>query len=137
MSVRLCRAGKIAAVLIGVFTLAALSILALRDVFPGVFPGWAHDFLAAFSLSAIALAYLAYQLACRPTCAQFLRAIMVAAAFFFWAANQYWSSLPQAAIFNDIAIGLFVVDLFLVIASRPSMPGSEFAQSGAEQRPGE
>ncbi len=43
------------------------------------------------------------------------KAIMLAAAFLFWAANQFWPSLPEATLFNDIAIALFVLDVFLVI----------------------
>ncbi len=47
------------------------------------------------------------------------KAILLAAAFLFWAANQFWPNLPQATLFNDIAIGLFVFDVFLVIAGWP------------------
>ncbi len=39
----------------------------------------------------------------------------LAAAFFFWAANQLWPRHPQATLFNDIAVALFVVDVFLTL----------------------
>jgi hypothetical protein len=134
MSIRLSRAGRVAAVVMGVATLAAVAVLLARDAFPRFFPAWAHDSLATFSLAAIAVAYLAYQLTHRPAPIQLAKAIIVAAAFLFWAANQFWSSLPQAALFNDIAIGLFVFDLFLVIAEWPQSPSSSesFAESDAE-----
>lgn len=134
MSLQLSRAGRIFSVAIGVVTLLGVAALLARDAFPRFFPLWAHDSLAAFSLAAIAFAYLAYQLAHRPAPVQLAKAIIVAAAFLFWAANQFWSSLPQAALFNDIAIGLFVFDLFLVIAEWPRSrsSGGSFAEDGAE-----
>ena len=45
---------------------------------------------------------------------------MLAAAFFFWAANQSSDrSCPRRLLLNDIAIGLFVLDVFLVIIGSP------------------
>ena len=48
-----------------------------------------------------------------------VKAILLAAAFLFWAANQYWPNLPEATLFNDIAIALFVLDVFLVMIGWP------------------
>ncbi|MGB8028666.1 MAG: hypothetical protein WCF30_03285 [Terracidiphilus sp.] len=65
---------------------------------------------------------------------EFLKAIMLAVAFLFWAANQFWPDSPQATLFNDVAIALFVLDVFLVIAGWPrASRGSSFAES----RPGQ
>ena len=132
MNIRLSSAGRTASIAIGTATLAAVAALFVRDARPRMFPGGAHDLLAAFSLAAIAIAYLGCQLARRAAPVQLAKAILVAAAFLFWAANQFWSALPQAALCNDIAIGLFVVDLFLVIAARPSGSDDAFGESGAE-----
>ena len=101
-----------------------------------MFPPRSHDLLAAFALAAIALAYLVHQLARRPRVTELAKAVLLAAAFLFWAANQLWPSLPQAALFNDIAIGLFVLDVFLVIAGWP--PGSKegFASDDSESDAG-
>ncbi|MBV9272781.1 MAG: hypothetical protein JO333_02715 [Verrucomicrobia bacterium] len=41
--------------------------------------------------------------------------MMLSVAFLFWAANQPWPDLSQATLFNDIAIALFVLDVFLVM----------------------
>ncbi len=58
------------------------------------------------------------------------KAILLAAAFLFWAANQFWPNLPQATLFNDIAIALFVLDVFLVIVGWPrTSPDSSFAET--------
>jgi hypothetical protein len=47
-----------------------------------------------------------------------------------WAANQLWPSLHQATLFNDIAIALFVLDVFLVIIGWPAAsPDGSFAES--------
>jgi hypothetical protein len=55
----------------------------------------------------------------------FAKSVLLAAAFLFWAANQFWPNLPQATLFNDIAIGLFVLDLFLVMTGWPPPPSPE------------
>jgi hypothetical protein len=55
----------------------------------------------------------------------------LAAAFFFWAANQLWPTLRQATLYNDIAIALFVFDVFLTMTWHPvegSRPRSEIAE---------
>ena len=108
---------------LGVVTLAAVALLLVQDAFPRGIPTPSHEFLAAFSLATIAVAYLAFQLAERATRADLVKAILLACAFLFWAANQLWPRLPEAGLFNDIAIGLFVLDLFLVIAGWPPAAG--------------
>jgi len=65
------------------------------DVKPKFFPARAHDFLAACPLAMIAIAYLLYQSARQPAAKEFVKAIMLAIAFLFWAANQLWPDLPQ------------------------------------------
>jgi hypothetical protein len=117
---RLDRAHRAIPVILGVFTLATVGVLLLWDAAPSLFPAHAHDLLGALPLALIALAYLAYQLAHRPAPSELLKAILLAVAFLFWAANQYWPNLPQATIYNDIAIALFVLDVFLVIVGWPS-----------------
>ncbi len=55
---------------------------------------------------------------------------MLAVAFLFWAANQLWPNLPQATLFNDVAIALFVLDVFLVMVGWPaSSPDGSFAET--------
>ena len=104
---------------LGLVTLITVVLLFVQDTAPRLFPAGSHDFLAAFSLAMIAVAYMAFQLVRRGAFAELARAILLAAAFLFWAANQFWPGVPRAALFNDIAIGLFVLDVFLVIAGWP------------------
>jgi hypothetical protein len=55
---------------------------------------------------------------------------MLAVAFLFWAANQVWPNPRQAMIFNDVAIALFVLDVFLVMIGWPaSSPDESFAEA--------
>jgi len=82
----------------------------------------------------IAFAYLLYQSARRPALREWVKAILLAAAFSFWAANQLWPELPQAVLLNDIAIGLFVLDVFLVIIGWPATSADE---SFGETQPGD
>lgn len=129
---RLRRSQRLLPVILGIFTLAAVVALLFWDAVPQLFPAGSHDFLAAFSLGTIALAYLVYQFARRPAALEFAKAVLLAAAFLFWAANQFWPNLPQAMLFNDIAIALFVLDVFLVITGwPPSAPDGSFAQTCA------
>ena len=110
---------RLLSVVLAALTLAGVAVLLGWDAFPGLFPAGSHAVLAAFSLATIALAYLVYQIAQRPSAMEFLKAIMLAVAFLFWAANQFWAASPQATLFNDIAIALFVLDVFLVIVGWP------------------
>ena len=130
MYIRLDRDHRAVPVILGFVTLAGVGVLIAWDIFPGMFPAKAHEILAAFPLVMIACAYLVYQVAHRPPRAEFVKAILLAAAFFFWAANQFWPALPQATLFNDIAIALFVLDVFLVVIGWPlAGPDESFAET--------
>jgi len=127
---RLDRAHRAAPVILGLFTLGGVGVLFAWDAFPEHFPAGSHDFLGAFPLAMIAFAYLVYQSAHRPPFREWVKAIMLSAAFFFWAANQLWPDLRQAVLFNDIAIGLFVLDVFLVMIGWPAASADEsFAET--------
>jgi hypothetical protein len=120
------------ATILGVMTLGGVGVLFAWDAYPGMFPPRAHDVLAAFPLGLIALAYLLYQGARRPGPMEWAKAVMLALAFLFWAANQLWPDVRQATLFNDIAIGLFVLDVFLVIIGWPgTSPDESFAETYA------
>ena len=116
MSIRLHRAVP---VMLGVVTLAGVGLLLAWDILPGLFPAKAHDFLAAFPLAMIACACLVHEVARRPARSEVVKAILLASAFLFWAANQFWPTLRQATLFNDLAIALFVFDVFLAMIGRP------------------
>jgi uncharacterized membrane protein len=130
MYTRIGRSKRLVPAILGAVTLAGVAVLLSWDATPNRFPAGSHEILAAFSLAMIALAYLVYQIAHRPPAMEFLKAIMLAVAFLFWAANQFWPGLPQATLFNDIAIALFVLDVFLVIVGWPkSSPDSAFGET--------
>jgi hypothetical protein len=121
-------------VILGIVTLVGVAVLLIWDKFPRLFPEKAHYLLAAFPLAMIALVYLIYQVTRRPPFAEFVKAILLAAAFLFWAANQFWPALPQATLFNDIAIALFVLDVFLVVIGWPNTAaGESFAETYAQR----
>jgi hypothetical protein len=131
---RLDRAHRTMSLVLGVLTLVSLTMLLAWNVNPKFFPIRAHGFLAAFPLTMIAIAYLLYQRARRPSTKEFFKAMMLAVAFLFWAANQLWPDLPHATLFNDIAIALFVLDVFLVIIGWPTTsPDESFAETYIEK----
>ena len=125
MYIRLDRGRRALASILGVVTLMDVAVLLVWDAAPRLFPARSHDFLAAFSLATIAVAYLVYQMAHRPPLLELVKAILLALAFLFWAANQLWPALPQATLFNDIAIALFVLDVFLVMIGWPATSPDE------------
>ncbi|MBV8814168.1 MAG: hypothetical protein JO271_06740 [Verrucomicrobia bacterium] len=127
---RLDRSRRAIPLVLGVVTLLSVGVLLTWDVTPTIFPAKAHNILAAFPLAIIAIAYLLYQAAHRPAAKEFLKAAVLAVAFLFWAANQFWPDLPQATLFNDIAIALFVLDVFLVILGWPAnSPDEAFGET--------
>jgi hypothetical protein len=130
---RLSRRSRALPVALGLTTLVSVTVLLAADINPKLFPARAHDFLAAFPLTMIAIAYVLYQSAHRPTAKEFAKALLLAVAFLFWAANQFWPDLAQATLFNDIAITLFVLDVFLVIIGWPKNPrDASFAETDFE-----
>jgi hypothetical protein len=119
--------------ILGSITLAIVGLLLVWDASPVLFPPKAHDVLAAVPLSLIAVAYLLYQGIRRPAPKELVKAILLAAAFLLWAANQLWPELPQATLFNDLAIALFVLDVFLVIVGWPrDAPDEAFGETYVE-----
>src|SRR5579859_3782004 len=111
MYIRLDRAHRALPVILGIITLVDVAVLLVWDAFPHLFPAHSHDFLGAFSLAMIAVAYLVYQAVHRPPVRELIKAILLAVAFLFWAANQFWPDSPQTTLYNDIAIALFVLDV--------------------------
>jgi hypothetical protein len=130
MNTRLDRTHRAIPVILGVITLIGVAALFVWDAYPALFPARAHDLLGAFPLAMIAVAYLLYQSAHRPTSMEWLKAIILAVAFLFWSANQFWRDPHQAIIFNDVAIALFVLDVFLVMIGWPAASSDEsFAET--------
>ena len=133
MYFRLPRNNRVLPVFLGALTLADVLVLFVWNAFPARFPARSHEFLAAFSLALIAVAYLIYQVAHRPPWKEMVKAVMLATAFLFWAANQFWPALREAMLFNDIAIALIVLDVFLVMVGWPLGSGDKsFAETGGE-----
>jgi hypothetical protein len=132
---RLDRAHRALAVFLGLLTLVGVAVLFVWDIIPGSFPAGAHDLLGAFPLALIAIAYLVYQSAHKPPFREWVKAILLAVAFLFWAANQFWPNIPQSTLFNDLAIGLFVLDVFLVMIGWPATSSDEsFAETQTRDR---
>jgi hypothetical protein len=112
---------------------AALATLALVllvplvawNLFPGAFPARAHDGVAALPLALIAVTYLLHQRARGAAWKQLAQACLLATGFLLWAATQLWPDFPHALRLNDVAIVLFVSELYLSIARRPASPAEE------------
>ena len=124
------RARRLVPLILGIVTLAGVVLLFIEDAAPRLLPAGSHNVLAAFSLAMIACAYMVFQWTHRRPLAELAKTILLAADFLFWAANQLWPNLPQASLFNDIAIGLFVLDVFFVIAGWPAGSNDSILDDG-------
>jgi len=134
MYTRLDRPHRIFSAILGVVALASVAVLLAWGAFRRLVSPKSHNFLGAFPLAMIAFAYIVYQGARRPARKEFAKAIMLAVAFLFWAANQLLPNYRQATLFNDIAIALFVLDVLLVIVGWPATsPDESFAETCAEE----
>ena len=135
MRKHLDRAHRAAPAFLSALTMASVAVLLVWDAVPARFPSNAHNLLGALPLALIAVAYLVYQSIRRPGLAEFLKAVLLAVAFLFWAANQCWPSSPYATLYNDLAIALFVLDVFFVILGWPATsPDESFAEVYVEPR---
>ena len=133
MKAHLDRAHRALPLLLAVLTLVSVVVLLVWDAVPAFFPANAHDWLGAAPLALIAFAYLVYQTIRRPGPQELFKAALLAIAFLLWAANQLWPSSPRANLYNDLAIALFVLDVFFVIAGWPATsPDESFAESFVE-----
>jgi hypothetical protein len=120
-------------VILGVLTLVSVVVLLAWDMSPGLFADNAHSLLGALPLALIAVAYLLYQTVRQPDRAEVFRAVVLAVAFLFWAANQFWPESPRATLYNDLAIALFVLDVFFTLVGWPdSSPEEPLAESYSE-----
>jgi hypothetical protein len=104
---------------VALVTAVSLAPLLVWDASPRLFPDQAHNALAAVPLALIGVACWLHALVRRSSLPELLKSGALAAAFFFWAANQLWPDHPQATLFNDIAVALFVVDVLLAIGGWP------------------
>lgn len=122
--------GRTVTLRLGQLTLVSVLLLMVWNVYPRAFPARAHDVLGALPLALIAVTYLLYQAVRRPRPAELLKAVVLAAAFLLWAANQFWPRASSATLWNDLAIALFVLDVFLVVAGWPgAVPQESFAET--------
>jgi hypothetical protein len=114
---------------LGLLTLGAVGLLLFWDAAPGWFPPTAHDPLSALPLALIGVAAIVHRLEQRPTSGELARTLLLAAAFFCWAANQFWPASSRATLLNDLAVALFVIDVWWTIAARQPAASAEAMKS--------
>jgi|SRR5579871_819582 len=134
---RLDRVRRGTPVILGILTLVSVAVLLAWDIVPTRFPANAHTVLGGLPLGMIAITYLVYQSVHRPPWRELVKAILLAVAFVFWAVNQLWPNSALATLWNDIAIALFVLDIFLVMVGWPvTTPDVASAETIVEQEGG-
>jgi hypothetical protein len=113
---RSLRAGSLA---LAALTFASAAALVAWDLAAARFPPRSHEVLGALPLALVAAAYLVHAGARRASGHDLVQALLLAAAFLFWAANQYWPDAPHATLWNDIAVVLFVLDVLVTMSRSP------------------
>ena len=119
---------------LGQLTLGSVGMLLIWDAFPRFFPDRARGVLGALPLALIAVTYLMYQIVRQPRAGELLKAVLLAAAFFLWAANQFWPNSQRATLLNDLAIAFFVFDAFLVVNPWPCTSAAAVSKSFGENK---
>jgi hypothetical protein len=106
---------RVVTVLLLALALASSVVLLSLDVSQGFRESEARRVVSALPLVAIALACLAFHATWTPEPLDLLKRVLLSAAFLFWAANQLFPTEGWAPVANDTAIGLFVLDLALIL----------------------
>jgi hypothetical protein len=104
----------------GAAALLSVGALLVGDAAPRLFPADIHKMLSTLPLVLTAVASLLLPAARRARPAEWGKAVVLAFAFFFWAASQIWVDKPTSTLFNDVAVALFVLDVVLVIMGGPT-----------------
>lgn len=112
------RWARLAVTVLGAGSLSGVGLLVIRDAFPAWFFAGAHHLLASLALVLTAALVLAHHGVRRSSRGELAQALALAAAFLFWAANSLWPHTTLAPTFNDAAIALFALDVFLVALAR-------------------
>ena len=66
----------------------------------------------------IGLAFIAYQLGRLCPWRQRVKGLLLGAAFALWGCEQFSAASPWLTLMDDLVIGIFVVDLGVVVAGR-------------------
>jgi len=97
----------------GASALLCAGALLIGDASPSLFHASVHDTLATLPLVLTAAACLLARAVRRSRPVEWAKAMALALAFLFWAASQICVRGATSTLFNDLAIGLFVLDVFL------------------------
>jgi hypothetical protein len=108
---------RVVTILLLALALASSVVLLILDVSEGFRESDARRVVSALPLIAIALACLAFHATWTPEPLDLLKRVLLSTAFLFWAANQLFPTAAWAPVANDLAIGLFVLDLALILWS--------------------
>ena len=108
---------RLVTILLLLLALVSSVVLLILDVSEAFRQGDARWVVSAVPLVAIALACLAFHATWTPEPLDLLKRVLLSAAFLFWAATQLFPTAGWAPVANDLAIGLFVLDLALILWS--------------------
>ena len=95
-------------------SLASAAVLLALDAAPRFLQSSARPVVSATPLVAIAAAFLAAQIVLRPAPGELVKRVLLSIAFLLWGGNALFSQYAWAALLNDAAVALFVLDLALI-----------------------
>jgi hypothetical protein len=87
----------------------------------------AHQRLSALALIFIGLSYGVFQFAAVRRSSERLKGLLLATAFVLWGSEQFLPASPIMTLLDSVVIGIFVVDISLVIVDRLKNPPPDHA----------
>ncbi len=95
--------------------LVSTAILVIGDTKHAFAPSSFHGRVGAFALMFVGASYILAQISRRVSVGEKLRAMLLGGAFVLWGGEQFLESGKLMTVLDVAVIGIFVVDLFLII----------------------
>ena len=101
---------------------AGLTGLLMTDGFHHLRFTSTHQRLSALALIFVGLSYAAFQFAAVRKRTDRVKGVLLATAFVLWGSEQFLPASPLMTLIDSLVIGIFVVDISLVIVDRIRNP---------------
>ncbi|HVU32023.1 MAG TPA: hypothetical protein VHE61_01215 [Opitutaceae bacterium] len=106
---------RLLSLVLAALALSSTAIMVVGDTRHSFAPSSFHAQVGAFALMFVGVSYILAQVTRRVSIGERLRAMLLGGAFVLWGAEQFLQPGKLVTILDIAVIGIFVVDLFLII----------------------